>query len=297
MTWSPTARPKRIAVVGAGVAGLSCASVAAERGHEVTLFEAGEEIGGQFLLARRIPGKEEFNETLRYFRNRIDALGVVLKTGTRVGAGDLDGFDDVVVATGVAPRVPEIEGIDHPMVMTYEELFVGRTPAGQNGSRWSVPAGSASMWRSIWSSVAMTAIWMWRPSAPYGASNGTRLRAPRPHKVVLLQRSDGRMGSGPGKTTGWVHRMVLLRAEVEMIPSVTYRRIDDQGLHISTADEDRLISCDTVVLCAGQEPVDGLAGELESAGWRPHVIGGAKVARELDAQRAIEEGTLLAAKL
>ena len=296
LTWGPAARSKRIAVVGAGVAGLSCASIAAERGHEVTLFEAAEEIGGQFLLARRIPGKEEFNETLRYFRNRIDALGVALKTGTRVGADDLTGFDDVVVATGVAPRMPEIEGIDHPMVMTYEELLSG---ARQPGRRVAVMgAGGVGV------DVAVHLVERGHYShldaetfrTTWGIERDAAPGAPA-HEVTLLKRSDGRMGSGPGKTTGWVHRMVLLRAKVEMIPGVTYRRVDDQGLHISAQGEDRLIACDTVVLCAGQEPVDGLVGALEDAGRRPHVIGGAKVARELDAQRAIEEGTMVAADL
>ena len=289
-TWTSADTAKRIAVVGAGVAGLACATVAAERGHDVTLYEAGDEIGGQFRLARRIPGKEEFDETLRYFRSRIAETGVSLHLGTRADEAMLAGFDDVVLATGVTPRTPDIEGVDHPSVMTYEELLSGAREPGRRVA--IIGAGGVGV------DVAVHLVERGHKShldadafrATWGIDGEAAPPAPS-HEVTLLQRGDKRMGAGPGKTTGWVHRLVLLRSKVDMIAGVTYRRIDDDGLHISVGGEDRTIACDSVVLCAGQEPVDGLAAVA------PHVIGGAKLARELDAQRAIEEGVRLAASL
>ena len=288
--WPAPAAPKTIAIVGAGVAGLSCAITAAERGHKVTLFEASGQIGGQFLLARNIPGKEEFNETLRYFKTRMGAFGVVLKQSTRASAAILSGFDDVVLATGVAPRVPDIKGIDHASVMTYDELLSG---ARQPGKRVAiVGAGGVGV------DVAVHLVERGHNShldpesfrTSWGVSQPAQPPVPS-HEVILLQRSVGRMGNGPGKTTGWVHGMTLRRAGVEMIAGVTYRRIDDAGLHITVNDENRVIECDTIVLCAGQVSVSDI--DMPDA----HVIGGAKFAGELDAQRAIEEGYLLGSKL
>jgi 2,4-dienoyl-CoA reductase (NADPH2) len=296
LDWGPAANTKKIAVVGAGVAGLACATIAAERGHAVTLFEAGDAIGGQFMLARAIPGKEEFDETLRYYRGRIAATGVDLKLGRQAGAADLAGFDEAVVACGVAPRIPEIEGVDHPKVMTYEALLSG---AREPGRRVAV-IGAGGIGVDVAVHLVERGHQSHRDVAAFRATWGVDSEAAPPppaHDVVLLQRSEGRMGSGPGKSTGWVHRLVLLRAQVEMIAGVIYRRIDDEGLHITVGGEDRVIACDSVVLCAGQEARDGLAGELEAAGASVHVIGGAKLARELDAQRAIEEGVRLAAAL
>ena len=228
-------------MVGAGVAGLSCAVTAAERGHDVTLFEAADQIGGQFLLARHIPGKEEFNETLRYYHNRASAFGVALKLNSRARCCQAGRFDDVVMATGVTPRVPDIAGVAHPCVMTYEELLSG---ARQPGRRVAViGAGGVGVDVAVHLVERGSASHL-EPRAfrsTWGVAQDVAAHEPA-HDVVLLQRSDGRMGNGPGKTTGWVHRLVLLRANVEMIAGVTYRRIDDEGLHISVGDEDRLVA-------------------------------------------------------
>lgn len=296
LTWEPAEAVRKIAVVGAGVAGLSCAVTAAQRGHNVTLFEASSQIGGQFLLARHIPGKEEFNETLRYYKNRADAHGVSTRLNTRADTAVLQDFDEVVMATGVKPRVPDIAGIDHASVMTYEELLSG---ARQPGKRVAViGAGGVGV------DVAVHLVERGLTShldpaefrATWGVAQDAADHAPA-HDVVLLQRSTGKMGSGPGKTTGWVHRLVLLRANVEMIADVSYHRIDDEGLHISVGSEDRLIECDSIVLCAGQLSVNALADDLKAEDRSAHIIGGAGFAGELDAQRAIEEGTLLGSRL
>ncbi|ARK86466.1 NADPH-dependent 2,4-dienoyl-CoA reductase [Burkholderia pseudomallei] len=298
---------KRIAVVGAGPAGLSCAVTAAGRGHAVTLYEAGHEIGGQFNIAKKVPGKEEFNETLRYFRRQIELNGVELRLDTRVTAEMLlqGGFDEVVLATGIVPRTPPIDGIDHPKTLGYLDVLrdgkaVGRSVAiiGAGGIGFDVaeyltqggPSASLDAGRFFTE---------WGVDPDYANAGG--LCEPRPEssprQVQLLQRKPSKVGDRLGKTTGWIHRTALKARGVGMSSSVEYRRIDDDGLHVTIAGVPQTLPVDNVVICAGQEPLRDLAEQLQAAGRKAHVIGGAREAAELDAKRAIHQGTTLAATL
>ncbi|MFJ1713188.1 FAD-dependent oxidoreductase [Streptomyces sp. NPDC088260] len=305
LTLSPTRTVKRVAVVGAGPAGLACAVSASERGHEVTLFDAAEEIGGQLNVARRVPGKEEFDETLRYFRTRLQEEKVELRLGTRVTAGALDGFDEVVLATGVTPRSPAIPGQDHPAVVGYLDVLrdgarVGERVAiiGAGGIGFDVaefltdPGDAASRDPEVF-------FRQWGVDTAYRDRGG--LRAPErqkaPRTVHLIQRRSGKVGAGLGKTTGWIHRTELRHRGVTTIAGATYDRIDDDGLHLTVDGEQHLLPVDTIVLCAGQEPRRDLYEELLAAGRTAHLVGGADVAAELDAKRAIRQGTELAASL
>ena len=301
---SAAAEKKRIAVVGAGPAGLACATTLAERGHEVTLFEAGGQIGGQFNLARRIPGKEEFAETLRYFANKLKSTGVSLKLDTRAGAAELKGFDHVVLATGIVPRTPAIPGVDHAKAMSYVDLIEGRRQAGRRVA--IVGAGGIGFDVAELLSHAATKSdpidayrREWGIDPEIGGRGG--LAAPQmgesPHQVWLLQRKPTKVGEGLAKTTGWARRLLLQKRGVHMIAGVDYRKIDDAGLHIRVDGQDRLIEADTVVICAGQEPRRELVESLAAAGIATTLIGGADVAAELDAKRAIEQGTKLALTL
>lgn len=305
----PTRRTKRIAVVGAGPAGLSAAVALARRGHRVELFEAEDRIGGQFDLARRIPGKEEFDESLRYFTRMLELTGVTVHLGRRVTAPELigAGCDEVVLATGVRPRVPDIPGIDHPMVLSYAELVRAEKPAGERVA--VIGAGGIGYDISEFLTVEghpTLKLDEWKEE--WGVSTEEdvpgQLTTPRPappaRDVVLLQRRSGAFGTSLGKTTGWVHRAALKAKGVERIGGVNYERIDDAGLHISFGpkrERPRLIPVDTVVVCAGQESVRELAEPLRAAGISTHLIGGADLAAELDAKRAIDQGTRLAARL
>lgn len=303
----PTRRARTVAVVGAGPAGLSAAVSAAERGHRVTLFDANSHLGGQFDMARRIPGKEEFAETLRYYATMLTKYGVTQRLGVHAGADDLIGFDDVVLATGVSPRLPEIPGIDHPMVLTYPEAIYGVKPVGKRVA--VIGAGGIGFDVSellVTDESPTMNLKEWK--AEWGAADPQEVRgalvppipAPPAREVFLLQRSKGPQGRRLGKTTGWVHRASLKAKGVQQLSGVNYERIDDAGLHISFGpghDRPRLLEVDNVVICAGQESVRDLVGELEARGVTPHVIGGAAVAAELDAKRAIRQGTELAAGL
>jgi 2,4-dienoyl-CoA reductase (NADPH2) len=303
----PTRRTKSIAVVGAGPAGLAAAVTAAERGHRVELFEADQEIGGQFGIARRIPGKEEFAETIRYYRRRLELTGVKLHLGRRATAEDLAGFDEIVLATGVVPRVPAIPGIDHPKVLSYVEAVregkpVGATVAvigaggiGVDVSEFLTTEASPALDLEAWKAE-------WGVADPTVARGGlTKPRPePSPRKVYLLQRKPGKIGAGLGKTTGWVHRAALKSKQVEQLRGVNYERIDDEGLHLTFGpdhENPRVLAVDTIVICAGQEPVRDLADALAATNRPIHLIGGADVAAELDAKRAIDQATRLALTL
>lgn len=303
----PATTKKRVAIVGAGPAGLAAATTAAKRGHDVTLFEAADDVGGQFNIAKQIPGKEEFYETLRYFRNELKATGVTTRFNTRVTAEDLipQGFDEVILATGVTPRTPAIEGVDHPKVLSYLDVLrdkkpVGKTVAviGAGGIGFDVSEYLTHEGESPSLNLAKFNE-EWGIDSDYTERGG--IKAPHlpkpPRQIYLLQRKTTKVGEGLGKTTGWIHRTSLKNRNVEMIAGVTYNKIDDAGLHITVGGKDVVLPVDNVVLCAGQEPFRELQAGLEAAGVKVTLIGGADVAAELDAKRAIKQGTEVAAAL
>ncbi|MCX4669150.1 NADPH-dependent 2,4-dienoyl-CoA reductase [Streptomyces sp. NBC_01381] len=304
---SPTRTKKRVAVVGAGPAGLAFAVSAAERGHDVTLFDAAPEIGGQLNVARRVPGKEEFDETLRYFRTQLELHGVDVKLNTRATAQDLAdaAYDEVVVATGVSPRTPEIPGVDHPSVVGYldvlrDNVHVGERVAiiGAGGIGFDVAEFLTDGGEKA-SLDPATYFRQWGVDMDYKDRGGlTKPERPTPPRSVhLLQRKTSKVGQGLGKTTGWIHRTELRHRGVTMVAGAAYDLIDDAGLHITVDGHSTVIPVDTVVLCSGQDPRRDLYEELVAAGVDAHLIGGADVAAELDAKRAIKQGTELAAAL
>ncbi len=300
--------PKKVAVIGAGPAGLACATIAAERGHQVTLFDSASEIGGQFNVAKRIPGKEEFYETLRYFDQMIKKNGVNVQLNTRVSADDLagKGFDEIVLATGIAPRTPDIEGIEHEKVIGYLDAILGRKPVGKKVA--VVGAGGigfdvAEFITQNGESASLNVddfMKEWGVDIAMEHQGGIRGVEPvlpeAAREVYLLQRKKSKVGKNLGKTTGWIHRTSLKHRDVKMVSAVTYQKVDDQGLHILIGEEPKVLDVDTIILCAGQEPLRELQQALVDAGERVHLIGGADVAAELDAKRAINLGARLAAE-
>ena len=315
LNYVKTANPKNIAVVGAGPAGMAAASVAAERGHKVTLYDAGEEIGGQFNVAKLIPGKEEFYETLRYYGVMLKKHNVDVRLNARVSAKELiaSGYDEVILATGVQPRMPDIDGIEHPSVISYLDALKSRKPVGKRVAVIGAGGIGFDVSEFITHQGASAALdtdefmkeWGVDFSAQHrGGVKGVEPQLPEPaRQVYLLQRKTSKIGKNLGKTTGWIHRTSLRHREVQMIPGVTYRKIDDQGLHITVTakraeqGEDKLLPVDTIIICAGQDPMRELQAELEAAKVSTHLIGGADVAAELDAKRAINQGCFLAAEL
>jgi 2,4-dienoyl-CoA reductase (NADPH2) len=301
---TPAKTKDRVAVVGAGPAGLAFATNAARRGLDVTLFDAANEIGGQFNVAKQVPGKEEFYETLRYYGKQIELTGVNLQLGKKVSAQDLAaaGFKQVVLATGVNPRTPDIEGINHPKVVGYLDVLRDKKPVGKTVAL--IGAGGIGfdtaeflLHEGTSPSLDQAKFFAeWGVDTSYASAGGLTPAhiEQSPRKVYLLQRKASKVGDGLGKTTGWIHRTSLKNRHVEMVNGVTYRKVDDAGLHITVGDKEMTIPADTVVLCAGQEPQRALQTELEAAGITVHLIGGADVAAELDAKRAIKQGTELA---
>ncbi|WP_189575358.1 NADPH-dependent 2,4-dienoyl-CoA reductase [Marinobacter zhanjiangensis] len=314
LNYTPAGQPKSLAVVGAGPAGLAFATVAAQRGHKVTLFDSADEIGGQFNLAKRIPGKEEFHETLRYYRVMLEKLNVDVRLGTRADAEALKtgSFDEVILSTGVSPRIPEIEGIDHPKVVGYIDAIRGNKPIGNRvavvgagGIGFDVSEFLVHQGESVsLDKHAFMKEWGVDLSVEHrgGVEGVTADVTPPAREIWLLQRKTSKVGKGLGKTTGWIHRSALKMKGVHMVPGVTYRRIDDDGLHVTIAGkdestEDRVLDVDSIVICTGQEPLRELQAGLETGGLPVHLIGGADVAAELDAKRAIDQGCRLAAAL
>lgn len=307
LVYLKTKQSKNIAVVGGGMAGLTAATVAAGRGHTVTLFEAAADIGGQFNMAAAIPGKEEFQETIRYYRHEIKRTGVQLKLNSKVTAEQLNGFDEVVVASGVTPRIPKFEGLDHPKVVAYNQVLRGEVEVGQRVA--VIGSGGIGIDTCAYllehpNQTVEQYCEQWGIDLDVHDQGGLKhaTRPPKTRDITMLQRKTGikRMGTGPGKTTGWVHKAILGQHGVKMLAEVEYVKVDDLGLHIRVAGEAQILNVDHVILCAGQVSVNELV-KLDDKGipldTRYHVIGGAKFAGELDARRAIREGAQLAARL
>ena len=307
LNYLPTETAKRIAVIGAGPAGLAYATVAAERGHKVTLFEASSEIGGQFNLAKRIPGKEEFYETLRYYGRMLEVLDVDLRLNTSASLDVLkdERFNHIIIATGITPRTPDIKGIDHPMVVKYIDVITGKTVVGDKvaiigagGIGFDVcelvshsgPSGALD--RDVFAQE-------WGidfENHPRGGVTGVEpIVAKSKREVTMIQRKDGKVGAGLGKTTGWTHRLSLTRRGINMINAANYDRIDDDGLHITVNNNPMLVAADTIIICAGQDPKRDLYEILTAEGLPAELVGGAFEAKELDAKAAIKQASEMAA--
>jgi 2,4-dienoyl-CoA reductase (NADPH2) len=313
LLYLPTQDKKKVAVIGAGPAGMSASTVLAERGHDVTLFDADNKIGGQFNIAKQIPGKDDFNETMRYFGKMIEKHGVNLRLNTRVSAEDLlkEGFDEVIVATGITPRNPGIPGIEHSKVMSYLDVLRDKKPVGKKvaiigAGGIGFDVGEYLVHKHAEDAEAEKQQWYKEWGVDTNLENRSALAQPEvqapEREVFLLQRKESSVGKNLGKTSGWVHRATLKMKDVTMIPGCSYDQIDDQGLHITVKGEKKVLDVDNVIICAGQTSNRSLADELlekgaEKQGMKVHVIGGADLAAELDAKRAINQGARLAAEI
>ena len=309
LNYLPTNNVKNIAIVGAGPAGISAAAVAAQRGHKVTLFDAESEIGGQFNIAKQIPGKEEFFETIRYFKKQLELHNVIQKLNTRVSAEDLlkENFDEIILATGIKPRMPKIDGIEHKKVLNYLDVLKYKKPVGKRVA--VIGAGgigfdvSEYLAREGESTSLNIDAWLkeWGIDKTLTARSGTENIEPEfepsPREIFMFKRSKGKFGENLGKTTGWIHRASLKKKKVHFISEVSYTKIDDEGLHYVQGEESKVLAVDAVVICAGQNPFKELYQPLLDQGKAVHLIGGADVASELDAKRAINQGARLAASL
>jgi len=309
LNYNKTGNPKRIAVIGAGPAGLAASTIAAQRGHIVTLFDSESEIGGQFNIAKQIPGKEEFHETIRYFKKQIELHNVTVKLNTRVSIGDVlkTDFDEVILATGIKPRIPSIEGIEHEKVLSYLDVLkhkkhVGKRVAviGAGGIGFDVSEYLAHEGESTSQNIDA---WLkeWGIDKTLTARSGIEgvksEIAPSAREIFMFKRSKGKFGGNLGKTTGWIHRSTLKKKNVQFINRVQYTKIDEQGLHYIQNEEAKILEVDNIVICTGQNPLKELLAPLEENGLKVHVIGGADFASELDAKRAIDQGARLAAEI
>ncbi|MFK7936711.1 MAG: FAD-dependent oxidoreductase, partial [Saprospiraceae bacterium] len=309
LNFHPTSNKKRIAVVGAGPAGMAASTVLAERGHHVDLFEADDKIGGQFNMAAAVPGKEEYAQTIRYYNTMIKKHGVHLHLSHRVSADELKGgnYDEIILATGVTPRQVNIEGIDHPMVLNYAEVLHDKKPVGKRvaivgagGIGFDMAEYLTHNHDTVAPSLNVPAYMEeWGVDMNYERAGALTKPAPTPEarEIYLLKRSKGKHGKNLGKTTGWIHRASLAMKNVKNIGRVAYDRIDDHGLTITVDGEQQTLAVDNVIICAGQEPLRDLFDDLVKAGKSVHLVGGSDIAAELDAKRAIKDASYLAAKL
>ena len=309
LNYTPTDKKKKIAVVGAGPAGLAASTIAAQRGHTVTLFDADKEIGGQFNIAKQIPGKEEFYETIRYFKKQIELHNVTVKLNTRVSENDLaeGNFDEVILATGIKPRTPKINGIEHEKVLNYIDVLKLKKPVGKRVAVIGAGGIGFDVSEYLTHEGESTALnidaWLkeWGIDKTLNSRSGIEgIKAeeqPSPREVFMFKRSKGKFGGKLGKTTGWIHRSTLKKKKVQFINEVQYTKIDDKGLHYIKNEEHKLLEVDNIVICAGQLPLKELLNPLKEKGVNVHIIGGADIAAELDAKRAINQGARLAAQL
>jgi 2,4-dienoyl-CoA reductase (NADPH2) len=307
LNYTPTLSPKKIAVVGAGPAGLAAATVAAKRGHKVTLFEAQNQIGGQFNIAKMIPGKEEFYETIRYFTKQIELTGVNLKLNTKVSKEDLTDFDEVIVSSGITPRKVNIPGVDSEKVLNYEDVLKYKKPVGKKVAIIGAGGIGFDVAEYLTHEGVSPSLDVQKFLTEWGIDGNNEARGgiegivahphPSPREVFLLQRKESKMGGGLGKTTGWIHRSSLKMKKVIMINGASYDKIDEKGLHITVKEKTQLLEVDNIILCAGQVSVNSLYEELKDSKTNIHIIGGAKLSKEIDAQRAIRQGSELASIL